>query len=154
MVILRLAHTCRGVCPQMVSLPGLRPAYPPPLALAAEIATAIARYLVSYDWQPPGALPQPSTLLAACRAMANDQPEASKFPVRVPEHCAVILVRGSSQSLENLPCAPMARLKAPWPIPADCSCTSSSIPADAQLLRTTPLSVNRGTTPHAKELPL
>ena len=36
-------------------------------------------------------------------------------------------------------------------IPADCSCTSSSIPADAQLLRTTPLSVNRGTTPHAKE---
>ena len=40
----------------------------------------------------------------------------------------------------------MARLKAPWPIPADCSCTLSSIPAEAQLLRTTPLSVNRGTT--------
>ena len=53
-------------------------AYPPPLA--AEIATAIARPLVSCDWRPPGALPQPSTLLAACRAMANDQPKASKFP--------------------------------------------------------------------------
>ena len=123
-------------------------AYPPPLA--AEIATAIARHLVSCDWRPPGALPQPSTLLAACRAMANDQPKASKFPALVPEHCAVILVRGPSQSLANLPCAPMARLKAPWPIPADCSCTISSIPADAQLLRTTPL-VNRGTTPHAME---
>ena len=124
-------------------------AYPPPLA--AEIATAIARHLVSCDWRPPGALPQPSTLLAACRAMANDQPKASKFPALVPVHCAVILVRGPSQSLANLPCAPMARLKAPWPIPADCSCTISSIPADAQLLRTTPLSVNRGTTPHAME---
>ena len=124
-------------------------AYPPPLA--AEIATSIARHLVSCDWRPPGALPQSSNLLAACRAMANDQPKASKFPALVPEHCAVILVRGPSQSLANLPCAPMARLKAPWPIPADCSCTISSIPADAQLLRTTPLSVNRGTTPHAME---
>ena len=71
-------------------------AYPSPLA--SEIATAIARHLVSCDWRLPGALPLPSTLLAACRAMANDQPEASKFSVRVPEHCAVILVRGSSQS--------------------------------------------------------
>ena len=124
-------------------------AYPPPLA--AEIATSIARHLVSCDWRPPGALPQSSNLLAACRAMANDQPKASKFPALVPEHCAVILVRGPTQSLANLPCAPMARLKAPWPIPADCSCTISSIPADAQLLRTTPLSVNRGTTPHAME---
>ena len=124
-------------------------AYPPPLA--AEIATSIARHLVSCDWRPPGALPQSSNLLAACRAMANDQPKASKFPALVPEHCAVILVRGPSQSLANLPCAPMARLKAPWPIPADCSCTISSIPADAQLLRKTPLSVNRGTTPHAME---
>ena len=68
MVILRLAHTCRGVCPQLVSLPGLGPAYPPPLALAAEIATAIARHLVSYDWRPPGALPQPTTMLSTYRA--------------------------------------------------------------------------------------
>ena len=92
----RLTHTCRGMCPPDGFATKADAAYPSPLA--NEIATAIARHLVSCDWRPPGALPLPSTLLAACRAMANDQPEASKFSVRVPEHCAVILVRGSSQS--------------------------------------------------------
>ena len=124
-------------------------AYPP--GLAAEIATAVARHLVSCGWEPPGTLHQPASLLAACRARANDQPKASKFPALVPEHCTVILVRGPSQSLASLPCAPMSRLKAPWPVPADCSCTVGAIPAEAQLLRTTPLSINKGTTPHAME---
>ena len=71
-------------------------AYPPPLA--AEIATAVARHLVSCDWRPPGALPQPSTLLAACRAMANDQPKASKFPAS----CQNIVQSSWSEAQANL----------------------------------------------------
>ena len=106
-----LTHTCRGMCPQMLSLPRLMPRIPHPLLMKSPRPL----HVTLCRWRPHGALPQPSALLAACRAMANDQPEASKFPVRVPGHCAVILVRGSSQSLANLPCAPMARLKVPRP---------------------------------------
>ena len=122
-------------------------AYPPPLA--AQIATAIARRLVDCEWSPPEALPQPHSLLTACRAAVNEQPKSSKFPALVPEHCAVVLVKGPRSVLSALPCAPMARIKCPWPVPAACSCKLSVIPAEAQLLRTTPLSVNKGTTPSA-----
>ena len=122
-------------------------AYPPPLA--AQVATAIARHLVDCEWSPPEALPQPHSLLTACRAAVNEQPKSSKFPALVPEHCAVVLVKGPRSVLSALPCAPMARIKCPWPVPAACSCKLSVIPAEAQLLRTTPLSVNKGTTPSA-----
>ncbi|CAE7318038.1 METTL21B, partial [Symbiodinium microadriaticum] len=108
-------------------------AYPPPLA--AQIATAIARHLVDCEWSPPEALPQPHSLLTACRAAVNEQPKSSKFPALVPEHCAVVLVKGPRSVLSALPCAPMARIKCPWPVPAACSCKLSVIPAEAQLLR-------------------
>ena len=122
-------------------------AYPPPLA--AQIASAIAQHLVDCEWSPPEALPQPNSLLTACRAAVNEQPKASKFPALVPEHCSVVLVHGPRATLTALPCAPMARIKCPWPVPKDCSCKLPVIPAEAQLLRTTPLSVNKGTTPSA-----
>ena len=101
--------------------------YPHPLLLKSPHPLHVTLCLATGGHLVPCLSPQ--TCLPR-RAMANDQPKASKFPALVPEHCAVILVRGPSQSLANLPCAPMARLKAPWPIPADCSCTISSIPAD------------------------
>ncbi|CAE7340302.1 unnamed protein product, partial [Symbiodinium sp. KB8] len=103
-------------------------AYPPPLA--AQIATAIARHLVDCEWSPPEALPQPHSLLTACRAAVNEQPKSSKFPALVPEHCAVVLVKGPRSVLSALPCAPMARIKCPWPVPAACSCKLSVIPAE------------------------
>ena len=63
--------------------------------------------------------------LVPCRSPQLCSPRAVPWPMislkplsfqLVTEHCAVILVRGPSQSLANLTCAPMARLKAPWPI--------------------------------------
>ncbi|CAE7368778.1 unnamed protein product, partial [Symbiodinium sp. CCMP2456] len=92
-----------------------------------------------------------TSLLTACRAAANQQPKASKFPALVPEHRSVVLVRGPRAALAALPCEPMSRLKAAWTVPACCSCTLAQIPPDAQLLRQTPLSVNKGSLPDATQ---
>ena len=55
----------------------------------------------------------------------------------------------------QLPCEAMQRIKTPWPVPQHCTCALQVIPAEAQLLRISPVSVKEGDKlggPRQKEL--
>ena len=55
-------------------------AYPP--LLAAEIANTMCNRLTACGWTPSEATSGPQSVLVACRAAANDQPRASRFPAQ------------------------------------------------------------------------
>ena len=115
-------------------------AYPP--ELAASIAHALARHACRLGWNPEAPLQQPRSLQTACQSVVGSQPKASRFPPLVPEHARVVVMTGPC-SLQ-LPCDAMQRIKAPWTVPQHCSCALQVIPAEAQLLRVSPISDNVG----------
>lgn len=108
-----------------------------PWGLAHEIARCFALTLVKRGWSPP-----PTSLdndvdlppLKKMRAVAGVQPKASKLPPLVPEHKEVLLVAGPMSSLSKLPLFPMQRLKEPLVLPADCTSSVRTMPAESQLL--------------------
>ncbi|CAE7836634.1 unnamed protein product [Symbiodinium sp. CCMP2592] len=77
---------------------------------------------------------------AALRAATGIQPKASKTVPLVPEHRAVIVVRGPAQLLQP-PCVLRQRLEADWAVPTSCTCAWPSIPKYSQLLRSDLLDV-------------
>ncbi|CAE7037193.1 unnamed protein product [Symbiodinium sp. CCMP2592] len=77
---------------------------------------------------------------AALRAATGIQPKASKTVPLVPEHRAVVVVRGPASLLQP-PCALRQRLESDWAVPASCTCALSSIPKNSQLLRSDLLDV-------------
>ncbi|CAE7203434.1 unnamed protein product [Symbiodinium sp. CCMP2592] len=77
---------------------------------------------------------------AALRAATGTQPKASKTVPLVPEHRAVIVVRGPAQLLQP-PCVLRQRLEADWAVPTSCTCAWPSIPKYSQLLRSDLLDV-------------
>ena len=107
-------------------------------ALAAAIAQAFAQALIHQGWQPPAFLPSEAALIKAATSV---QPRASRFPSLVPEYQKVCVVRVPVDAV--LPCAPMARLPSPWQATSD-----TLIPAQAQLLRSTPLRLKGGVDEH------
>ena len=102
-----------------------------------------------------GFVPGRGTEEAICNALAhmdearNRSAQYQRIAGEGPEHCSVIIVQGPYNVLKNVPCAPMARVKAPWTVPRRCTCKLTAMPKEARLLRSTPLSVNTGTTPSA-----
>ena len=120
-------------------------AYPPLMAM--KLAWIIGQSLQQSGWQPAAALPAPHDhimSLQALRACAGNQPKASRFPPLVPEARATMVVK--SPKPLALPCAPMQRLDNPWPLPAGVAVQPAvtTIPAKAQLLRATPITVKTG----------
>ena len=113
-----------------------------PVGLAAAIARAFVQVLLNRGWAPP-----PDALsvnleamnLQEIRALVGTQPKASKMAPLVREHKCVFVVQGTLESLSKAPVFPMQRLKAPWMVPDECQSPVTTIPAEAQLLRFTPL---------------
>ena len=139
-----LARTCPGASCASQHLPwGLTPshtwstseecAYPPFLAVC--VARCFAR---AVEVAPPS---EPS--IAAIRARAGLQPKASSYAPLVPEHKQVVVLRGPSVLLDELPVEPMARLKKEWAPPPSVA-PAGALPTGSQLLRSTPLTVNMG----------
>lgn len=118
-----------------------------PLPLAHQIAKCFASALMDRGWKPP-----PIAFTDDChvqphkkmRAVTNSQPKAARLPPLVPEHKQVVVVSGPFSVLRNTPVFPMQRLKQPFPLPEQCASVLSVLPAEAQLLRTTPMRSNRG----------
>ena len=114
-------------------------AYPKPLASA--IARVFASILTKHGWTPPAEFLDEAaeSSLKFMRAVATVQPKAAKIPPVVREHKAVIILKGPVRVLQKTPVQTMERLKQPWEVPSSCSSSLSTLPAGAQLLRTTPL---------------
>ena len=98
--------------------------------------------LLNRGWAPP---PEALSInldamnLQEIRALVGTQPKASKMAPLVREHKCVFIVQGTLEALSKAPVFPMQRLKTPWMVPAECQAPVATIPAEAQLLRFTPL---------------
>ena len=117
--------------------------YPPELARA--IANCFALALKDEGWIPPAVALKddwhdPS--LNKARAVAGSQPKASKLPPIVAEHKVVLVLTGPAKAFKSL--QPMCRLKRPWQLPQQIVSATRIIPAESQLLRSTPLQVMGG----------
>lgn len=66
---------------------------------------------------------------AAMRAIAGDQPKASKVPPLVPEFARIEQVQGPEHALANLPCPLRSRLATPWLTPHDWSPPNFPVPS-------------------------
>ena len=100
---------------------------------------------MSRGWEPPAEIHSTDQIasLVKCRASTGIQPKPSKLQPLVREHKAVLVIQGPHSSFDQFRVNPMERTKKPLSIPSDCIVSSNSdvtiIPADAQLLRFTPL---------------
>ena len=117
--------------------------YPPELARA--IANCFALALKDEGWIPPAVALKddwhdPS--LNKARAVAGSQPKASQLPPIVAEHKVVLVLTGPAKAFKSL--QPMCRLKRPWQLPQQIVSATRIIPAESQLLRSTPLQVMGG----------
>ena len=113
-----------------------------PVGLAVAIARAFVQVLLNRGWTPPpeALLINLDTMnLQEIRALVGTQPKASKMPPLVREHKCVFIVQGTLEALSKAPVFPMQRLKTTWTVPAECQAPVATIPAEAQLLRFTPL---------------
>ena len=113
-----------------------------PRGLARAIAKAFADILLNHGWSPPHEFFQVQSddiSLKTMRAIATAQPKASRIPPVVREHKQVVVVRGPTHSLTNMPVEPMQRLKSPLQLPTECESALRVLPEGAQLLRITPL---------------
>ena len=120
-----------------------------PIKLAGAIAEAFGSGFAETGWRPPvDSLDKQWTEmpLLHARVSAGYQPKASKIPPIVPEHKIVVVVKGSNKLLCQIPIQPMQRLKKSWKIPEDCSSSVpiNEVPSSSQLLRTTPISGQKG----------
>ena len=112
-----------------------------PIGLAQTIARVFASILTLHGWKPPleQLHDQNEVSLRSMRALATAQPKASKMPPIVREHKSIVVITGAFADLAKVPVEPMQRLKTPWEVPQACYSAVRTLPAGAQLLRTTPL---------------
>ena len=115
----RLTHTCRGMCPQTVPLPRLMPRIPHPLLMKSPRPLHVTLCLATGGHLVPCLCPQPCLPRAVPWPMISLKPLSSQFA------CQNIVQSSLSEAQAS---------------PGKSSvCTHGA----------TPLSVNRGTTPHA-----
>ena len=106
-----------------------------PMELASEIALAFRGALQASNWiiEPSG---WTHSSFAAMRAIAGNQPKASKLPPLVTEHKFVIKVQGPHECMQKLPQNTMQRCKNVLALPDRCTASFECIPSESQLLRT------------------
>ena len=104
------------------------------MELAAEIASAFKEVLQENNWilEPPG---WTHSSFAAMRAIAGNQPKASRVPPLVPEHKYLAKIEGPKSDVQQLPLKCMQRCKSEIKVPPTCSASIDILPAESQLLR-------------------
>ena len=125
-----------------------------PLGLARAIATCFALALKDEGWIPPAlsmAADWVEPSLNKARAVAGSQPKASKLPPVVAEHKIVLVIRGPPEFFRAI--QPMSRLKQSWDLPDQIKSECRVIPAESQLLRSTPLQVMGGSETSGRNFP-
>ena len=126
-----------------------------PLGLARAIATCFALALKDEGWIPPAlsmAADWVEPSLNKARAVAGSQPKASKLPPVVAEPKIVLVIRGPPEFFRAI--QPMSRLKQSWDLPDQIKSECRVIPAESQLLRSTPLQVMGGSDTSGRSFPL
>ena len=105
-----------------------------PMDLAAEIASAFKDVSHENNWilEPPG---WSHSSFAAMRAIAGNQPKASRVPPLASEHKFLAKIEGPQLSVSSLPQKCMQRCKKVLQIPPLCSSSVDVIPPESQLLR-------------------
>ena len=104
------------------------------MELAAEIASAFKEVLQENNWilEPPG---WTHSSFAAMRAIAGNQPKASRVPPLVPEHKYLAKIEGPKSDVQQLPKKCMQRCKSEITVSPTCSASIGILPAESQLLR-------------------